>query len=181
MNSARNDTVLPISGFPIRKSPDQSLLSSSPKLFAASHVLHRLLAPRHPPYALRSLTTYAVATKCAFNEPVTRMQLSKNLRIGPTTAGWIHDIQRLVEHRATNTQSGADRNRTDDLRLARAALSHLSYSPPTAFTMVGLGRVELPTLPLSGVRSSQLSYRPGRRAGPSKLDGDAAMLVGCTD
>jgi hypothetical protein len=27
---------------------------------------------------------------------------------------------------------------------------------------VGLGRVELPTSPLSGVRSSQLSYRPIR-------------------
>ena len=27
-------------------------------------------------------------------------------------------------------------------------------------TLVGLGRVELPTSPLSGVRSSQLSYRP---------------------
>ena len=28
----------------------------SPKLFAAYHVLHRLLAPRHSPYALSSLT-----------------------------------------------------------------------------------------------------------------------------
>jgi hypothetical protein len=27
--------------------------------------------------------------------------------------------------------------------------------------LVGLGRVELPTSPLSGVRSNQLSYRPG--------------------
>jgi hypothetical protein len=27
--------------------------------------------------------------------------------------------------------------------------------------LVGLGRVELPTSPLSGVRSSHLSYRPG--------------------
>ena len=27
--------------------------------------------------------------------------------------------------------------------------------------VVGLGRVELPTSPLSGVRSNQLSYRPG--------------------
>ena len=27
--------------------------------------------------------------------------------------------------------------------------------------VVGLGRLELPTSPLSGVRSSQLSYRPG--------------------
>ena len=28
-------------------------------------------------------------------------------------------------------------------------------------SMVGLGRFELPTSPLSGVRSNQLSYRPG--------------------
>ncbi len=35
--------------------------------------------------------------------------------------------------------------------------------------MVGLGRVELPTSPLSGVRSSHLSYRPApfhQRSGP---------------
>src|SRR6266436_3912078 len=31
----------------------------------------------------------------------------------------------------------------------------------TAKSLVGLGRIELPTSPLSGVRSSQLSYRPG--------------------
>ena len=33
--------------------------------------------------------------------------------------------------------------------------------------MVGLGRLELPTSPLSGVRSNQLSYRPGRFAASS--------------
>ena len=32
------------------------LLCPSPKLFAAYHVLHRLLVPRHPPYALISIT-----------------------------------------------------------------------------------------------------------------------------
>ena len=32
------------------------LVSSSPKLFAAVHVLHRLSSPRHPPCALCSLT-----------------------------------------------------------------------------------------------------------------------------
>jgi hypothetical protein len=31
--------------------------------------------------------------------------------------------------------------------------------------MVGLGRLELPTSPLSGVRSSHLSYRPQHRGG----------------
>ena len=59
---------------------------------------------------------------------------------------------------------GADRDRTDDLRLAKPALSQLSYSPGhsdvSAVFLVGLGRVELPTSPLSGVRSNQLSYRP---------------------
>ncbi len=43
-------------GFPIRKSPDQSLFADSPRLIAGYHVLHRLLPPRHPPYALSHLT-----------------------------------------------------------------------------------------------------------------------------
>ena len=41
----------------IRKSPDLCLLDNSPGLIAASHVLHRLMAPRHPPNALSSLTS----------------------------------------------------------------------------------------------------------------------------
>ena len=53
---------------------------------------------------------------------------------------------------------GADRDRTGDPLLAKQVLSQLSYSP--TYRMVGLGRVELPTSPLSGVRSNQLSYRP---------------------
>ena len=66
------------------------------------------------------------------------------------------------------------RDRTADLLRARQALSQLSYSPMSAITnlpgkphppgvpgnVVGLGRFELPTSPLSGVRSNQLSYRP---------------------
>src|SRR5262245_28357235 len=56
MNSVQDDRSLHRPGFPIRKSTDQSSFSSSPWLIAASHVLHRLLAPRHPPPALSSLT-----------------------------------------------------------------------------------------------------------------------------
>src|SRR5579863_9405468 len=55
MYSARDDIRLRMPGCPIRKSPDQSLLGGSPKLIAAAHVLHRLLAPRHPPCALSLL------------------------------------------------------------------------------------------------------------------------------
>ena len=39
-------------GFPIRTSSDRRVLARSPKLFAGSCVLHRLLLPRHPPCAL---------------------------------------------------------------------------------------------------------------------------------
>ena len=44
-------------GFPIQTSPDHSLVGSSPRLFAASYVFHRLSMPRHPPCALNNLTT----------------------------------------------------------------------------------------------------------------------------
>ena len=57
---------------------------------------------------------------------------------------------------------GGRRDRTDDLMLAKHALSQLSYAPSTNQNkLVGLGRLELPTSRLSGVRSNQLSYRPG--------------------
>jgi hypothetical protein len=46
---------LPLPGFPIRISTDRSLVGGSPWLIAATHVLHRHLAPRHPPLALCSL------------------------------------------------------------------------------------------------------------------------------
>ncbi len=89
------------------------------------------------------------------------------------------DVPRLT----TKKSGGADRDRTGGLLVANQALSQLSYSPFTTVAsfqlpvasrtywelaagnwpliLVGLGRIELPTSPLSGVRSSQLSYRPG--------------------
>ena len=50
--------------------------------------------------------------------------------------------------------------RTPDLRLAKAPLSQLSYIPKGVMASVGLARLEHATSRLSGVRSSQLSYRP---------------------
>jgi hypothetical protein len=57
MDSPQDPAVLPAGGFPIRTSTDQSLVGGSPWLIAATHVLHRLLEPRHPPHALHSLVT----------------------------------------------------------------------------------------------------------------------------
>src|ERR1700753_1043974 len=76
-----------------------------------------------------------------------------------------------------NEGGGARRDRTDDLMLAKHALYQLSYGPiqePHSGElvvcsdrchgrlpeMVGPGRLELPTLRLSGVRSNHLSYGP---------------------
>jgi hypothetical protein len=57
---------------------------------------------------------------------------------------------------------GARRDRTDDLLLAKQALSQLSYGPveDALEKVVGLGRLELPTSRLSSARSNQLSYKP---------------------
>ena len=43
-------------GFPHSDISGSQDMCSSPKLFAAYHVLHRLLVPRHPPCALTTLT-----------------------------------------------------------------------------------------------------------------------------
>src|SRR3954470_14237704 len=44
-------------GFPIRRYSDQSSFISSPRLIADYYVLLRLQMPRHPPFAVRNLTT----------------------------------------------------------------------------------------------------------------------------
>ena len=45
-------------GFPHSEISGSMDICSSPKLFAAYHVFHRLLVPRHPPCALSSLTNF---------------------------------------------------------------------------------------------------------------------------
>ena len=61
--------------------------------------------------------------------------------------------------------SGAKEDRTPDPLLAKQVLSQLSYNPMYINSMslpkmVGLNGLEPATSPLSGVRSSHLSYRP---------------------
>ena len=43
-------------GFPHSDISGSKPVAGSPKLIAGYHVLHRLLSPRHPPYALADLT-----------------------------------------------------------------------------------------------------------------------------
>jgi hypothetical protein len=87
----RDDWLLRQPGFPIRRSPDQSLFSGSPKLFAANRVLLRLSAPRHPPFALISLTNPLKATGSS--------QVLASLLLNPYSV-----VKDRKAHRALNTR-----------------------------------------------------------------------------
>ena len=50
------------SGFPHSDICRSKIICISPQLFAAYHVFHRLLVPRHPPYALSSMTNLFSST-----------------------------------------------------------------------------------------------------------------------
>ena len=52
--------------FPHSEISGSKCICHSPKLFAAYHVFHRLLVPRHPPCALSSLTSCISAAGTAF-------------------------------------------------------------------------------------------------------------------
>ena len=54
-------TVVHTAGFPHSEISGSKDICSSPKLFAAYHVFHRLLVPRHPPCALLCLTSRCIA------------------------------------------------------------------------------------------------------------------------
>ena len=67
MYSAHSDWAFPQSGFPIRTSPGQRLLATSPKLIAGCYVLHQHVLSSHPPYTLSVLSTH-----CQCDGPKTR-------------------------------------------------------------------------------------------------------------
>ncbi len=80
-------------GFPIRTSPDQSLFNDFPKLIAAGHVLRRLPAPRHPPYALSSLTIKFCQSKKVLFVSCAAIELSKIESIAsPTWGGFLKNV-----------------------------------------------------------------------------------------
>ena len=230
MDSACGD-LLRRPGSPIRASADRSLFAGSPRLFAGSCALRRLLPPRHPPCALVRL---AIQPQPAWPGRTRRLRLRFFLyirfcaRTAPPPPGLpgaaaprsralpkllkmprgplvppagprrpasapralaARRVCRLLlppDHSGRRNHcgrrpalsapapsasppsrapgrlrgGGAREDRTPDLLRARQALSQLSYGP--AGSVVGLGGIEPPTSPLSGVRSNQLSYRPGR-------------------
>ena len=54
MCSAKGYPGIPLGGFPHSGIPGSTPDNGFPRLNAVVHALHRLMAPRHPPYALSS-------------------------------------------------------------------------------------------------------------------------------
>jgi hypothetical protein len=79
-----------VPGFPIRTPSDQRSVDSSPRTIAASHVLHRLLVPRHPPCALDNLTNTHIKKsrhKCAQKQKM----LASTVQFSTTTRTSTHN------------------------------------------------------------------------------------------
>ena len=94
-------------GFPHSDISGSTPACDSPELFAANHVLHRLLTPRHSSCALSSLTTNLLWTAYL-------------LCIAKKAAGWFHEKvgwQMPPSTVATRRLQGRDRSSTKELRL----------------------------------------------------------------
>ena len=85
-------------GYPIRTPWDHSSVDSSPRPIAASHVLHRLLVPRHPPFALDNLTTEnkMLASTVQFStndQPTTHTTPTSHKQHPPTGESCLHGMR----------------------------------------------------------------------------------------
>jgi hypothetical protein len=124
-------------GFPHSDIPGSKTVCVSPRLIAAYHVLHRLLVPRHPPCALSSLTGIMLqrcfrvfAQRLIFDCQrafATRQRSARDHdHQSREISIWAH--QRILMNLLS--YSGGDSGaRTRSLRLAKPALSQLSYIP----------------------------------------------------
>ena len=83
------------SGFPHSEIPGSKPACGSPRLIAACHVLHRLLAPRHSPYALSSLTKcslHLTANMWSKKLPIAEYSVVKKLHL----RGFAATVDKLV-------------------------------------------------------------------------------------
>ena len=108
-----------------------TVICTLPQLIAACRVLHRLISPRHPPYALTILTyvrhtlTFLAFSFEIFLRYVRKLFLVKCFSF---VCFLLYSFQRtgfLIFIR----NGGDEENRTPDPLLARQVLSQLSYTP----------------------------------------------------
>jgi hypothetical protein len=163
----RGCPVSPRTGCPIRRSQDHQFPALPLRISPRGRVLHRPVAPRHPPCALLrfmspALTGQTTTSWCARWDPAVA-----TTRLATSQRKARHSVCKVSP---TRPGRGAAGIRTPDLRRARAALSRLSYGPPLPRIgkPVGAPGLEPGTSALSGPRSNRLSYAPpGAAVSPS--------------
>ena len=118
-------------------------------------ILRALLLPLIAVASLHcSIFKVQVVGSSGLEPPTSRLSgvRSNHLSYAPMVFKWLpHSFPCGFRH------GGDEEDRTPDPLLAKQVLSQLSYTPDK---VVGLGRLELPTSRLSGVRSNHLSYKP---------------------
>ena len=123
MYSGMGTRALPRAGFPIRISRDQRLVSTYSGLFAAAHVLLRLLAPRHPPCALSLLimkNTVVAAmefSRCAAG-PIPRRE--SRLEAGLSK---LNSVERRGRRYSRRARASDDRSHQDESSACRSKSS----------------------------------------------------------
>lgn|GEM_PF-6706161 len=145
MNSVKDDPKR--AGFPHSDIFGSKLARSSPKLFAACHVLHRLLAPRHPPDALSCLrdrsTSRAGARRIRRSTPLPQRNMSQRRR---HVTAHIHrgPSRRRPKATARSARLHAERCRVTASCSRHHAFADVAGSPtrPTARCLPPLHHVE---------------------------------------
>ena len=160
-----------------RRSPDQSLLSSSPGLSQPSHVLHRLSAPRHPPCTLCSLTTQSFRSSTRFaihlvSKIAEAAAVSRPSRAYSSTLRRpsIADPDPPIVSRVASSSAPL---RSERRPVGRRAAVAPCWAHDLVTAVVGLTGFEPLTSRLSGGRSNQLSYRPTPPSRPAARGADA--------
>ena len=126
-------------GFPIRKSLGIMTASVFPRLIAGNHVLHRLLAPRHSPRALSSLS---------------------NINVSPINCTyWRRQSCMIIITYPCKDFKEPWRNQLNDKPRQKSL----------QFRMVGLTGLEPVTPRLSSACSNQLSYKPYKNGGAEEI------------
>ena len=91
-----------LGGFPHSEISGSTIARISPKLIAACHVLHRLLAPRHPPSALNSLSPTTLAPTRRTISPSKEKPTQPRIRIPMQQA--LIDAQQFTTDEAGHTK-----------------------------------------------------------------------------
>ena len=155
--------AFPLAGFPIRKSPDITPAHGSPRLIAVYHVLHRLLAPRHPPYALSSLTSVIRRNRSSLIFcSIVKVQLAL------VASGWAtrptHQLPTVKKRGLTFASGLSEANPTHYatyVSLSRLCVSvALKITTPQGFARCGDEGIRTPNLLRAKEALSQLSYIP---------------------